>query len=263
MTLFPQMASLMVYLGLLHFCLPLFAAAKAAAAHQRIFSNPVSDSDFDYDIPSIHESAVQARRVLKLESIGTLSTVYPSDSGHDRADLMLENRPKGLGGIPVGLMDYFADCEPESGNPTILAVNIGTNFRNEAAGSNITLSMRWHSGSSHAFSPASLPRFSLIGYLENIPPSEVKQKGLSDCFTKYHPDAVVWLPGNPIHVTYWTRLVVQELYFIGGFGDRAYIGWIPVEEWRNIAQKEVESIRLPGETHAWGWKQWLLGAIEL
>merc|ERR1719355_79959 len=42
--------------------------------------------------------------------------------------------------MPIGLMDYLADCEP-TGNPTILAINIATSFKNVAAGSNISLSL--------------------------------------------------------------------------------------------------------------------------
>lgn len=37
------------------------------------------------------------------------------------------------------------------------------------------------------------------------------------------------------------------MYWIGGFGDRAYIGWIPVDEWKSVSKEEWEDIRLPGE----------------
>jgi hypothetical protein len=90
--------------------------------------------------------------------------------------------------------------------------------------------------------------------LESIGEDEVEGKGLGECFTNVHPDAKYWLPGNRIHHSEWVRLVVQEVYWIGGFGDRAYIGWIPVEEWRNVTKEEWEGIRLPGEKK--GWKEW-------
>lgn len=54
-------------------------------------------------------------------------------------------------------------------------------------------------------------------------------------------------------------MVVNEVYWIGGFGDRAYIGWIPVEEWRNVTRGEWEAVRLPGEEK--GWKEWFLGGL--
>lgn len=61
------------------------------------------------------------------------------------------------------------------------------------------------------------------------------------------------------------RLVVEEVYWIGGFGDRAYIGWIPKDEWNGVTKEEIESIRLPGEKKGWGgWREWVgLGQIEL
>jgi len=166
--------------------------------------------------------------------------------------------------MPIGLMDYLADCEP-TGNPTILAINIATSFKNVAAGSNISLSLTWTPPSSspslYTYSPASLPRFSLLGYLEPISPSLVDSLKLAQCFTTAHPDAKYWLPGNPIHTSEWVRLVVQEVYWIGGFGDRNYIGWIPVEEWRAVKRGEWEGVRLPGEkgdgAEREGWLEWV------
>lgn len=69
-----------------------------------------------------------------------------------------------------------------------------------------------------------------------------------------HRDAKFWLPGNRIHASEWVRFVVREVYWIGGFGDRAYIGWIPVEEWQGVTRGEWEGFRLPGEKK--GWKEW-------
>jgi hypothetical protein len=170
-------------------------------------------------------------------------------------------------------MDYIADCE-ETGNPTILAINIATSFKNVASGSNISLSLRWvppyppksrissfsSSSSELPYSAANLPRFSLLGYLEKIPEQEVEEKGIAKCFVEGHRDARYWLPGNRIHASEWVRLVVREVYWIGGFGDRAYIGWIPVEEWGNVTRGEWEGVRLPGEKK--GWKEWSEGVLE-
>lgn len=228
-------------LALLAFILPLAAPSKLHSPHH-IFQNPSDVSALR--IPTIRESAVLARRILSLETIGTLSTVFPSSSHH-----VEENRPSNLGGIPIGLMDYFGDCEPETGNPTILAIDIATSFQNVAAGSNITLSMRYHPSdyNPRKHSAANLPRFSLVGYLEKISKPEVEKQRIPACFAKKHPDSRLWMPGNPIHESEWVRLVVQDVYWIGGFGDRNYIGWIPVEEWRSVTKQEIHRVRLPGE----------------
>jgi len=187
-------------------------------------------------------------------------------------------------------MDYISDCE-DSGDPTILSISIATSFKNAAAGSNISVSLQWvppyppksrigsfspPSISSRLsswfgygeeeedkkgalpFSAANLPRFSLLGYLEKIDEGIIHNLELAKCFVSTHQDAKFWLPGNPIHTSEWVRLVVQDVYWIGGFGDRAYIGWIPVEEWRNVTKKEWEEVTLPGEKK--GWKEWSTNA---
>ncbi|KAK3393097.1 pyridoxamine 5'-phosphate oxidase-domain-containing protein [Podospora didyma] len=250
-------------------------------------------------VPTSYESAVMGRRILALTPLGTIATVFPYDekkSTNDGADAQ-ENRPAGLGGMPSGLMEYIADCEGEAGiddigNPTILALNIEINFKNAAAGSNVSLAVQWTpphppakqikstvmgrilsslgfgddkddqastaAAAALPYSAANLPRFSLLGHIERIEggddrTSDVGAK-LASCFVKTHPDARYWLPGNRIHESHFVRLVVEQVYWIGGFGDRAYIGWIPVEEWNNVRRAEWESITLPGEKK--GWKEW-------
>ncbi|KAF3905259.1 hypothetical protein ABW21_db0204954 [Orbilia brochopaga] len=201
-------------------------------AHQR----PIG-SDADFRIPTVHESAVMARRILRQSSIGTLSTNFPSSDRHAQE-------------YPIGMPDYISDCDPtKPGSPTVLAMNIATSFRNVAAGSHISLSLRYEPPNDVAgrYTAASLPRFSLMATLEDIPEEELEQGDVSQCFTRYHPDAKWWLPGNRIHTSRWARLVVNGVYWVGGFGDRAYIGWIPAEEWSSVTEAEIEACRLPGE----------------
>lgn len=169
--------------------------------------------------------------------------------------------PNDLGGVPIGLMDYYASCSPQPYSPTILAISIATTFRNSRAGSNVTLSLRWHppptappSDDIYTYSPANMPRFSLIGEIELVPASEVETNMVANCFLDRHPDAEAWLPGNEIHESWWGRLVVKEMYWIGGFGDRAYIGWVPAEEWKGVTEVEVEGARLVGEK---GYEEYL------
>ena len=243
-----------------------------------VFSNPPNTGS-RHRIPTAYESAVLGRRILALTPLATLSTVFPASDGHFAG---AEHRPGGLGGVPVGLMDYVADCEDE-GNPTILAINIATSFINVREGSNISLSQNWtpryppdkrikssspgfldwllgssededEDGDPVPYSAANLPRFSLLGYLETIDADESAAAGLANCFVDKHPDAKYWLPGNQIHESEWVRLVVTQVYWIGGFGDRAYIGWIDAADWRNVTREEWEAVELPGERK--GWKEW-------
>ncbi|KAI1917510.1 hypothetical protein LOZ65_005050 [Ophidiomyces ophidiicola] len=203
-----------------------------------------------------------ARRLLARSSTGILSTVYPK-AGRDPS----------LAGVPVGLPDYYADCasqdDPElhdllgPGNPLILALNLGTSFRNAKAGSNISLAIDWwHKGPSNNdgsldTSPSALPRLSLIGSLQPIPttlPAATK-KAIEKCFLAVHADAKHWLPGSPdaAHSGYWARIVVEKAFWVGGFGDRARIGWLNPRTWRGIEKNGKDGergwadVRLPGE----------------
>jgi len=252
---------------------------------------PSSPSPQTHRIPTSYESAVLGRRILALTPLGTVSTVFPSDSAPSAS----ENRPAGLAGMPHGLMEYISDCDlSSSGNPTILAISVETSFKNAAAGSNVSVSVQWtpvhppakriQGGGGEenkswlgraweyvtgdegeveeggiadpsTYSAANLPRFSLLGYIERIEGGD-ESKELAKCFVKTHPDAKFWLPGNRIHESHFVRLVVKEVYWIGGFGDRAYIGWIPVEEWNAVTKEEWSAVTLPGEKK--GWKEWSL-----
>ncbi|OAQ99961.1 hypothetical protein LLEC1_07935 [Akanthomyces lecanii] len=177
------------------------------------------------------------------------------------------------------------------GNPTILELKIGTTFRNVQAGSNITVSLQWvppyppakrigvmkramsflpFFGRSEddmprnsadpsipdtvPYSADNLPRFALFGYLEPFSAKEAQTEKLKSCYLAKHPDSKYWLPGNHIHTSDWTRMVVTKVYWVGGFGDRAYIGWIPVDEWNRVKEDEWKAIKLPGETE--GWSEW-------
>ena len=270
------------------------ATAHALGPESNIFGdNDDANIQAPHKIPTVHESVVMARRILALTKLATLSTVFPS--GHPNSDLAIdENRPTGLEGVPIGMMDYVADCEDE-GNPTILEIKIATTFKNVRAGSNLTLSMNWvppyppakrisllsrlsayvpflpsydynsrARGSSYTpdtvpYSAANLPRFALFGYLEPIETTPVSAVKLAACFTRKHQDAKYWLPGNFIHESSWSRLVVTKIYWVGGFGDRARIGWLPVDEWKSVTRDEWESIKLPGEEK--GWSEWSVSSV--
>ncbi|KAI0415752.1 pyridoxamine 5'-phosphate oxidase-domain-containing protein [Xylaria grammica] len=275
--------------------IPLISLAAAAAEAgtlsppQHIFNNPPPSSSSKYRIPTSYESAVLGRRILALTPLGNLATVFPADNAGGQYGAE-ENRPDGLGGMPHSMMDYVADCE-DGGNPTFLAINVETTFKNVHDGSNISLAQAWTPpfppdkrikstttttglfsrlanwlglGSDDdsqpedtvPYSAANLPRFSLLGYVERI--NDVSAAALSECFVKKHPDAKYWLPGNRIHESEFVRLVVQQVYWVGGFGDRAYIGWIPVEEWNSVTREEWENVSLPGEKK--GWKEWSVEA---
>ncbi|KAM3434212.1 hypothetical protein MY4824_005551 [Beauveria thailandica] len=268
------------------------AATTLASNQQAMDGSSKSSVAAEHNIPSSYESAVMGRRILGLTKLATFSTVYPSESKSTRRSTVADH---GVEGLPIGLVDYVADCE-DVGNPTVLELKIGTTFRNVQAGSNLTVSMRWtppyppakrigvakralsylpffRSRSTAAaadvppnsadpsipdtvpYSADNLPRFALFGYLEPFgADDEAQTEKLKTCYLAKHPDSKYWLPGNHIHASDWTRMVVTKVYWIGGFGDRAYIGWIPVDEWNSVTEEEWRAIKLPGETK--DWSEW-------
>lgn len=269
--------------------LPLLLASPTPLANSNDAPAP------GHRIPTAHESAVMGRRMLALSKLADFATVFPSPSSSDAEPATaFGRRPEGLEGLPIDMMDYIADCE-EEGNPTVLNIKIATTFRNAAAGSNVSLSLRWippypparripvtlwervsgavsvllgtaaaddagNAPDTVPYSAANLPRVSLLGHFEPIRPIETSHASLAMCFVRTHPDAKYWLPGNVIHESSWARLVVEQVYWVGGFGDRAYIGWIPVEEWKGVTREEWESIKLPGEER--GWKEWSIEELR-
>jgi hypothetical protein len=83
--------------------------------------------------------------------------------------------------------------------------------------------------------------------------ADVAAASVADCYVAAHPDARRWLPGSGVHAAAWMRLRPTAVYWVGGFGDRAYIGWIDPDVWRNVSRAEWEAVRLPGEKE--GWKE--------
>lgn len=214
------------------------------------FEDTTPPSDEHTSIPSRYQSTVLARRLLHLASHGDLITTFPPSAN-------LSTRiPSSVASTPIGLPEYIATCESttHAADPTILSLKISTATRNSDAGSNISLSLSWwdtyiHLTGSQPWALANLPRLSLTGHLEEIPSETVSAEGIESCFVEKHKDSVMWLPGRKwaAHEGFWTRLVVREAYWIGGFGDKNYIGWLDADEWREVKKEEWEAVRLPGE----------------
>ena len=198
-------------------------------------------------IPTRDESTVLGRRLLAKSRTGVLSTVFPKNISSAYV-------PHSVASTPIGLPDYIASCEEPTGNPTLLALTISTSTRNAVAGSNASLTLSWWDEyrlltGQEPWSAANLPRLNMVGYLEEIPKDEVEVKKIAKCFTDVHNDAKWWLPGDDSspHRGLWMRMVVEEIYWIGGFGDRAFIGWFDPKVWKGVTKKQWQDVRLPGE----------------
>ena len=65
-------------------------------------------------------------------------------------------------------------------------------------------------------------------------PEDEDQNPVQSCFLRKHPDARLWTPGNKIHESFWMRFEISSVFWVGGFGNVAYIGWIPVEMYQAV-----------------------------
>ncbi|PWY83534.1 hypothetical protein BO70DRAFT_386928 [Aspergillus heteromorphus CBS 117.55] len=223
------------------------------------------EEEHDLAAPSWFTSALLARRLLALSPTGIASTIFPSPLPPN------SHTPASLAGHSISLTEYLADCDPslptsskeedEEGNPTFLALRVATTFRNTASGSNISLSLDWWS---HINDTAPVfPGFPLSPRPFETPLPAATEAALSQCYLEKHPDAKVWLPGREgsPHASFWARMVVTEVYWIGGFGGLNRIGWLNVTEWKGIREdgsgeglgdgsgRGWGDVRLPGE----GW----------
>ncbi|KAJ6095204.1 FMN-binding split barrel-like protein [Penicillium sp. IBT 16267x] len=262
-------------LGLLALCtIPLTQASAIPPNPQAILAqneapNRLGEIEAEtFTRPTWFTSTLMARRLLAKSSSGVISTIFPSPPPPS------SRSPHNVAGLPIGLREYVSDCNtalPErlsntdNGDPTILALRVATTFKNIGAGSkNFSLELDWWDHLDQAgpvypglpLSPAALPRVTLFGYLDTLPGLEGAEE-LEECFLNSHPDARVWLPGaaGSPHSSFWARMVVTAVYWIGGFGDVQQIGWMDVEEWKGVGQFESsvgdgrgwEDVRLPGE----------------
>ncbi|KKK17280.1 hypothetical protein ARAM_006259 [Aspergillus rambellii] len=222
--------------------------------------------------PSWFTSTLMARRLLAVSTSGVVSTIFPDPLP------LKSHAPASVAGQPISLREYFADCDEAlpldsgsggNGDPTFLALRVATTFRNTAAGSNLSLSIDWwdHVNSTNPVFPgfplseAGLPRVTLFGYLEpfETPIPRDTEAALRECYVDAHPDAKVWLPGKPLspHSSFWAKMVVTQVYWIGGFGGLQQIGWMNISEWKGIRRlgslpgigdgRGWEDVKLPGE----------------
>ena len=147
-------------------------------------------------------------------------------------------------GIPVSFLEYYvaSDLCPDvsvsnNGNPILLLLEMSSSYGNYVKNGKFSASVEAHPrpGGPHHDSrgphdgPMAHPRATLFGELKELNASTE----LAHCFASRHPDAWPWIPTGSnetlVHDGRWFELDVEDVYFVGGFGDRAYIGGIDAE----------------------------------
>lgn len=184
------------------------------------------------------------KTMINKQSIALINTnqlVFKENEG--------EEEEEGEEYFAMSFPEYSIDCY-NSSNPVLLMIKMSKNFKNivnlDGLKSSITyvadLDEYWPGSV-----PGSMygsPRVNLRGYfreirligddddqndisLPNVRYVDIAEiKKLEYCFKSLHPESTAWFPGpeNKVHSSIWTEFVVQDGYFVGGFGGYAYIG---------------------------------------
>lgn len=178
------------------------------------------------------QAARIARTLVNRESLMNVNTIQSNNDG--------------TGWTPISAIEYYADCDID-GDPYWLIVDVGSTYQNIVHGSPYSYTIRMGDHPLNDYvnpnypggipsSPAGSPRINLKGELKEVKflePTELVR--IEECFLDRHPDAKWWLPTNVVspHKTHWAKVLVREVYMVGGFGDRAYIGGIDSETYHS------------------------------
>jgi len=185
-----------------------------------------------YATETVEDAAKLGRRLVDLSptAVGTMATIYPADHAT-------------LADHPFSLQEYYASCY-QNGSLTLLVLPISRHSQNVLHSPTHAASISI--GDEHP--TASRARVSLLGNITlfqdlNATPD---REAIQACYLEKHPDARWWLPGpREPHVAYWARFDPHSVYFVGGFGDRHYIGYIPLELYQK-AKPSLDEIHVAG-----------------
>ncbi|KAF9454007.1 hypothetical protein P691DRAFT_811793 [Macrolepiota fuliginosa MF-IS2] len=193
-----------------------------------------------YAQETVQDAARIARDLVdrSLDSVGSMATIFPSEDTR-------------LSAQPFSLPEYYASCH-QNGSLTLLFLPISRHSRNilHTPGQATSISI------TSQRPLASHPRVALIGNvtifqdIANVPDREFIQQ----CYLSRHPDAKGWLPDDDeaAHISYWARFDPHTIYFVGGFGDEHYIGYIPFHLYQAAGASKATGVK--GET-SYGMEQ--------
>ncbi|KAF8070654.1 pyridoxamine 5'-phosphate oxidase-domain-containing protein [Lyophyllum atratum] len=167
-------------------------------------------------IETVEEAAIIARRLVDYSknSIGTMATIYPPYDSR-------------LPDHPFSLQEYYASCHT-NGSLALLFLPISRHGQNIIAAPD-------HSASISVTSEVPAARSARVSLMGNVTifkdaNTTPDLESLRLCYLEKHPDARRWLPDDDdgAHISYWARFDPHSIYFVGGFGGRHYIGYIPL-----------------------------------
>ncbi|GAA6062225.1 hypothetical protein JCM10212_006460 [Sporobolomyces blumeae] len=177
---------------------------------------------------TLDEAAVHTRELIayRAYNTGTLISNYPTDADSPVA------------GLPFGLQEYYAHYPNSNGDLLLLAMPIAAIYRNALPPNapNLTITINDLYGFGNGNLAAGRMRVALYGTIEKVE----GEREIAKCKAAYldaHPDARGWIPPNGPHSAFYARFRVNTVYAFDGFGDVAYIGWIPLDLYRASGDK--------------------------
>lgn len=198
-----------------------------------------SDYHVKTSIPQVQEAARVARSLVQRESLGNLA--------------LIDNF-----GDAISFSEYYVDIY-KNGSPYLIILKISSvnqilkNMDVKKVGFSIRTgdhqpqeNVDLHYPGGLAYSTAGSPRVVIKGELKYILDVDRQEEiKMEKEFIKRHRDAKFWLPSSKItaHKGNWAKLEINSIYFIGGFGDRAYIGNIPVDMYHDAIPYSDEEFR--------------------
>ncbi|GAA5893010.1 uncharacterized protein JCM6883_007538 [Sporobolomyces salmoneus] len=177
---------------------------------------------------TLEEAAVHTRELIayRAYNVGTLISNTPRDAQSPVA------------GLPFGLQEYYAHYPESNGDLLLLAMPIAAIYRNALPPNppNLTMTINDMYGFGEGNLAAGRMRVALYGTLERVEGEEEIEK-CKQAYLHAHPDARGWIPPGGPHSAFYARFRVNTIYAFDGFGDVSYIGWIPLDLYRESGKK--------------------------
>jgi hypothetical protein len=176
----------------------------------------IPDTIFGYE-----ESGMLSRDLISVSYYGTLSTIQTQAAGSSA-----------VYDYPFGTVVDFADEVPSTGRPLILLSDLERSVINMKENSKLSLSVWTLPNSTFLFlhpeysDVMTKPRTTLLGKLEAVPESELENA--KQTYLTKHPLSKSWINFSDF-VMY--RVVVEDVYVVGGFGNAHYIGWVGASQY--------------------------------
>ncbi|CEM10832.1 unnamed protein product [Vitrella brassicaformis CCMP3155] len=167
------------------------------------------------------EAAPLARGMVRSVGFGSLSTSIPVGS---------------MKGYPYSSVDIYAEdvCTSSRGDLLFFLSPLEMNVINYMAEGNNKVSLAVRSPDTSSPDPLFNARVTLLGNMTAVADPEA---GVRDCYFAKHPEAHAWEHLKSHKFSFW-RFQPQAVHWIGGFGDRHYIGWIDVDIYRDAQPEE-------------------------